>query len=776
MTRKQKPQKNSKHSHEESPKKSRGGSQPPTLDRRTVLRFMGQTDYRPMRFSELAEAMGLQDEQTVQLSELLHDLRTEGIVVNLKHKGLALARDTDLIRGTITLTRSGAAFVSAKGSKREIFIPGSNTGTALPGDTVLVRLTRGREAAGSRLSEGVVVRVEERANRTIVGAVRRGHRAWFVEPMQATISHRIVVAEIAGAQEGDRVLVELDPWEDPQQAPEGRIVEVIGPEDDPAFDTLSVIKSHDLPLEFPAAVIDEAEKATIDESTIAERVDFRKRFVFTIDPATARDFDDALSLERTKLGWRLGVHIADVSHFVQPGSALDECALERATSVYLPDRVIPMLPEQLSNGLCSLQENRDRLAFSVFITLSDEAEIKKVNFAETVIHSRLRLSYEQALEVLEAPEDKLPDFITRKAADKLLAVNRLARKLRAERFAAGSLEMSVPEIRIVVGDDGRIEALQPQTTDEAHQLIEECMILANQEVCRALSLKGWTHMHRIHEEPDPLKLAELEERLVASGIIPGDLTRRENMNALLENIADLPTAHAWNTAVLRSLKRAAYSHQQVGHYGLAKEFYSHFTSPIRRYPDLVEHRMLKAALLRAKTPYPPHDVAEIALHCSELENRAKRAERDVVELKKLRYFSEQLERGNPLPYRAIVTDVRNHGAMVDIPQVQAIGMVHISHLEHDFFDYDAARRELRGRRTGDVITTGTELSVIVAKVNVAKRFLDFIPVSIDPKPGTKAKKKGSKPARPPAKDAKNARSSKRPKSAKQEKRDKKRRG
>lgn len=708
------------------------GSAHRTLDRNVLLKFMGQAKYRPMRYSELAEALHLDETAKPALSDLLHELKEEGLVVNLKHKGLALSRDTDLLPGTITFTRSGAAFVRCKGSTREIFIPPRETGTAMPGDSVLVRLTRGREGGGSKLSEGVVIRVEERAKRTIVGALRQGHRTLYVEPLQATISQRVLVADPGTAQIGDRVLVELDEWDDPEIAPEGRIVEVIGPEDDPALDTLSVIHSHELPLEFPQDVIAEAEQATIDEAAIAGRYDFRHRFVFTIDPATARDYDDALSIERTKNGWRLGVHIADVSHFVTPGSELDRCAYERGTSVYLPDRVIPMLPEQLSNGLCSLHENRDRLAFSVFITLTDDAEVLRTTFAETVIHSRLRLTYEQALEVLEAP-DASHKGVPKRAIDKMLTINRLAKKLRADRFEHGSLDMAVPDIRVIIGDDGRIEDLCPETTDEAHQLIEECMILANQEVCRALSAKGWTHMHRIHEEPDPMKLAELEEKLIAFGMIPGDLTRRENLVGLLDVISQMRSSHAWNTAVLRSLKRAQYSHKQVGHYGLAKEFYSHFTSPIRRYPDLVEHRLLKAMLAGSNAPYKPHDVAEMAMRCSEREDRAKLAERDLIEMKKLRFFSEQLERGEPQPYQAIVTEVKNHGAIVDIPAVQAIGMIHISHLDYDFFDYDPARMELRGRQTGATISMGTELAVIIARVNVAKRFLDFVLADAKPR-------------------------------------------
>lgn len=703
-----------------------------------------------MRFSELIAALQVPDEQLQTVSDLLHDLKREGVVVNLKHKGLALARKADVMSGRIVFTRGGAAFVNCPASKREVFIPPRDTGTAMPNDLVLVRLRPNRR--GGDKFEGTVLRVEERACNTVVGTLAHGQHVWYVEPLRATIQHKIIVAEPGDAQIGDRVLVRIAEWDDPQLNPEGEIVEVIGPADDAALDTLAVIKAYDLPTEFPMDVIQEAETASIDEATIAKRLDFRRRFVFTIDPKTARDYDDALSIERSRDGnWRLGVHIADVSHFVQPDSALDREALKRGTSVYLPDRVIPMLPEQLSNGLCSLHENRDRLAFTAFITLDDEANVQRCEFRESVIHSRLRLTYEQALEVLENPPGTALESagVDRRASERIHQIHDLARQLRARRFADGALNMHLPEVKVVIGAEGHIDALEPQSSDIAHQLIEECMLLANEQVCRALSGRGWTHMHRIHDEPNPEKLAELENIFAISGIPAGDLTNRKNLVSLLAEIADLPAAHAWNTAVLRSMKKAEYSHKAVGHYGLAKAFYSHFTSPIRRYPDLVEHRLLKAMIAGQSPCYSGRKIGEFAEQCSELETRAATAERDIIELKKVRYFQDQLASGDLADYEAVVVDVKNHGVMIDVPEVQTFGMIHVSKLSDDFYEFSPMHMELRARHSNRVLRIGSVLRVHIARVDANRRFFDFTPTEMPtdgpPRPFKKPKKdKGKK--------------------------------
>ena len=717
-------------------KKKRGKSaakqneQTPDL-RSRIIDHMSAPDYTPTRFQALIKRVSTKHDDWSAVEKQLDRLLSEGTVVKLKKKGLALAEAADLLAGKITFTRGGSAFVDITNPRRSVFIAPHDTGTALHGDRVLVRIKR---AAGQTrrkdLAEAKVIRILERKRRTIVGVLQRKRRFYYVDPMQSQIPRDVIVPDPAGAELGDRVLVELDEWDDPQLNPEGHITEVIGPADDPSLDTLAVIKSFELPEAFPPEPVAEAQQAVIDESAYAERQDLRKKFIFTIDPATARDFDDAISLERTRNGnWNLGVHIADVSHFVKPGSALDQEAFKRGTSVYLPDSVIPMLPEQLSNGLCSLSEGVDRLAFSVFLTIDGEANVIRSRFAPSVIRSNKRLTYEQALEIIELPEGQAhtDPKIDKKLASAVRNAHKLAQKLRARRVSQGALMMDLPEVKFKIGKDGRIEDVTPVKNDVSHQLIEEFMLLANEHVCRHLNDRGIVQLHRIHAEPDEESLAEIQEMLHRGGVRTSNLTNQTNLaNALLQ-IKDMPTAHAWFLNVLKCMKRAEYSIEAVGHYGLAKEYYAHFTSPIRRYPDLITHRLLKAALVNEKTDFSKGRLDEIAVHSSEREQLATEAEREINDLKIMRFFQEQIESGDLRTYEAVVVDVRNMGAFIDLPDIGTHGLIHVSDLDKDFYDYDEQRNELRGRRTGHRIALGDRFAVTIAKVNESRRFLDFAP-------------------------------------------------
>lgn len=695
-----------------------------------VIALLGDPQYQPLKLPRLLQRLAPPESARRPLRELLHRMLADGDIVELKHKGLALARDADLLVGRIQVVRSGAAFVREQAGEREVFVPQAARGVALHGDKVIVRLAPRRERGQpGGLPEGAVIRVLERRCKTVVGTLKRQRHVLCVAPMRATIDYDIIVPDARGAALGDRVLVRLDEWDDPRVNPEGEIIETLGPADDPALDTLAVIRSFELNDEFPRDVVREAESAALDAAALAGRKDLRELFIFTIDPATAKDFDDALSLERVRGKWRLGVHIADVSAFVPTGSALDREAYERGTSVYLPDKVIPMLPEQLSNGLCSLNPDVDRLTFSVFVTLTDEGVIERSTFAPSVIHSRLRLTYEQALAALEAPAGKaLPEYgIDKRAAALLQNLGTLAQRLRARRFAEGALRMDIPDVRLQIGSDGRIESVQPVLHDRSHQLVEECMLLANECVCRKLAEHQVAQLHRIHEEPDPEKLEELRGTFYRAGFDHGQLTDRHNLNRLLAAIEKLPQAQAWYTAVLRSFKRAMYSTEQRGHYGLGKEFYAHFTSPIRRYPDLVTHRLLKGLLADQQPAYGKRRLTEMAAHCSEREEVAAEVEREIIDLKRLRYFAEQLDRGEPEEYEAAITDVRNFGVFVFLPAVQAMGMIHVSQLSDDFYDFNPERVELRGRRGGRRFAVGDTLKVIVARVDMGRRMLDFAP-------------------------------------------------
>ena len=702
--------------------------------RRRIIEYMSDPKYTPQRFPVLVTKIAADEEERERVTKVLDSLLAEGTVVRLKKKGLALAESADLLAGDIYVTRGGSGFVEIEEPERTIFVPERHTGTALHRDKVLVRVNKksGRKP-GDNLAEGEVIRILERRQRMIVGTLKKTRRFYYVEPMQAQISRDIAVSDNGGANENDRVMVRLEEWTDPKLNPEGEIVEVIGPADDPALDTLAVMKSYGLEEDFPDNVRKEAELVELNEKAYEDRLDLRDTFVFTIDPERARDFDDALSLEKTENGdWWLGIHIADVSHFVTPGSELEKEAYRRATSVYLPDKVVPMLPEQLSNGLCSLKEEQDRLAFSVFLLLDNNATVKETSFSPSVIKSRKRLNYKQALNILELPEggDPPEEGMSDELVQKLKKCHQLAQQLRSRRSAEGALLMDLPDVEFKFDDNGRIADVEPVQYDISHQLIEEFMLLANEHVCRYLDEKGISQLHRVHAEPDEESLAELREVFRAAGIRTEDLGDRTNLANLLVRIKDMPAAYGLYTSVLKAMKRAEYSIEAVGHYGLAKDYYAHFTSPIRRYPDLVSHRLLKAVLKGEKTPLSKDKLDEIASHCSDREQVASEAEREVTDLKLMRYFSEQLETGNLKEYDAVIVEVSTKGVFVDLPGFRSGGLIHISDLDNDFYDFNEQRNELKGRKTGTVLKVGDKLRVTVARVDTAKRWIDFAPVEL----------------------------------------------
>jgi len=499
---------------------------------------------------------------------------------------------------------------------------------------------------------------------------------------------------------------------------------------------LSIIRKYHLPAEFPKDVLDQAERIPeeIDARQLEGREDLRKDFIVTIDPDDARDFDDAIQVEKTNSGWRLGVHIADVAAYVEPRSALDREARRRGNSVYLPDRVTPMLPEKLSNGVCSLKPGVDRLTHSVFIHFDKHGVVKSARFGHSVIRSAHRLTYKQAYAILtSAPRDRL--------GQRLHLAWELAALLRRKRFEHGALDLDFPEVKVLVDKQGHPVRLERIENDESHQLIEEFMLAANEAVARELMKRAVPTIYRVHENPDPEKLAEYREFVLSFNYKVGDLTHRTELQRLLASIRGKPEEQALKVALLKSLKRARYAPQPLGHYGLAKANYLHFTSPIRRYADLVVHRALgrdgtplpsAASRIterrsRSDTPYHPdsREIASIAEHLSITERTAADAEIDAAQMKKLEFFQRQLDQCNPQIFRAAIVDVRNYGLMVELPDALITGLVHVSSLTDDFYLFEPARRQLIGRRSRKRYSVGDELSVFVSRVDVFKRQVDF---------------------------------------------------
>ena len=635
--------------------------------------------------------------------------------------------------GELHMARNGAGYLINPETDAAIWVEAKDLGTALPGDTVTVLL--GRDG-----TEGRIDRIEKRAARSIVGTVTAGAPFARVQPLSPTFRQEFLVPDTRGAAVGDRVVMRLARWENPRLAPEGIVTDVIGPADNPSLDTRAVMEQYDLPSGFPKQVRAAAERASMRLDEPGKRLDLRKKFIFTCDPASARDFDDALSLETDKKGNRvLGVHIADVSHFVTPGSALDKEAYRRSTSVYLVDKVVPMLPEQLSNGVCSLVPGQDRLAFSAFLTFDAKGACVARRFAKSVIRSKARFTYEQVMEVISTKQGQKPNV--RKT---ILAIHELAQQLRRNRFAAGALDMDVPEAQILIDEKGMMTGIEVRPYDESHQLVEECMVAANEAVAKELWTRGVKILARLHEPPDPEKLEDLRANLAKLGISCGDLSQQKNLARFLEKIKGSPLEGTLSVMVLRSMKRALYSAEQIGHFGLAKKFYAHFTSPIRRYPDLVLHRQLASWISGGGGRLDFGWLKRAAQNASEREQVADDAERALDEIKKYRYLEEDL-RARGSVFDAVVSKCTRYGLFVDLPALAVGGMVHISKLADDFVRFDEFHETLAGG--GRTWSVGAKLKVRVEKVDFDRRQVDFVPVVERPDRKIQAKAKRNQTSR-----------------------------
>ena len=516
------------------------------------------------------------------------------------------------------------------------------------------------------------------------------------------------------------------------------------------------MRFYKLPQAFPPAVLAEARAVggLADGADGPRRLDLRKKFVFTCDPVTARDYDDALSLETDRRGNRvLGVHIADVSHYVRPGTALDREAYRRSTSVYFCDRVVPMLPEELSNGVCSLVPNEDRLAFSVFMTFDEKGEMVKRSFAKSVIRSKARFTYEQVMKVIDGDDRAAGGAngrIAKKELKTIRAINELAQQLRAKRFAAGALDLEMPEAEVLLDANGEMDSIVTRPYDESHQMIEECMVAANEAVAKELWTRGVKILARLHEPPDPEKVLMLRAELRGLGVKLGNIENPKVFAQFLRSIKKHPLYGTISTMVLRSMKRAVYDSTAIGHFGLAKKYYAHFTSPIRRYPDLTLHRQLAAYLggvgrsgasgtegNPARAKVPPKLLAKWAEHTSEREEIAAEAERGLLEIKKFRFLEAQLNARQVVDYDAVISRVMPFGCFVEIPELAVSGLVHVSLLSRRFLQFNESDQSLSAG--GESWRAGDRLRVHVARVDFRERKVDFVPVR-EARPSRKGRK------------------------------------
>ncbi|MEP2775010.1 MAG: VacB/RNase II family 3'-5' exoribonuclease [Luteolibacter sp.] len=662
-----------------------------------------------------------------------------------------------------------------------IFIPRDKTSTALDGDSVRIlpsapssKPRQRGSAPDDQEMRGKVLEVLSRRSGRIVGIFKKKNKfSWVETDDKALEGGRINITGDTTAEPGQTVVVDLVSWENPSDDPIGHVIEVLGWPGDAGVDILSTIARYGLRTSFPEEVLREARAVPEqpDEKEIARRKDHRKKLVITIDPGDAKDHDDAIYIAKTKSGgWLLEVHIADVSHYIKPGSPMDKEAIERGNSTYLVDRVLPMLPVELSNGICSLKPNVDRLTKCAVIEVSKDGHILNTKFIDAVIHSRAKLSYEQAQAILDgkgAPEGSDPTLV-----GSVKEAWKMASLLRKNRFANGALDLEMTEIKIKLDENGRACEAHEVVHTESHQLVEECMLIANQSVAKLLRERSKPSIFRIHEDPDPSRLEDYTEVAKQYGYSPGDLTNRSHIQALLDSSKGTAEEHQIKLGLLKSLKRAAYAAEPVGHYGLAKTDYTHFTSPIRRYADLIVHRSMQAFLENPpknpdRTPSQA-DLRDIARHISDTERTSSEAESETKQIKLLEYLEliastdQSKNEGEETTFDGVITDVRAMGLMVEIPDMGVRGVVKREDLPRSskwrFEQHNMAWTSFDGKR----LALGMKLPLRIVAIDKIKRFVDFAVAGAPTTEGVKmsGKSPAKKGGRPAAKS--NTRGSKKP--------------
>ncbi len=696
-----------------------------------ILELVGAAGYRPVKPRVIAQQLKIPKDQAADVKRTIKRLVHHGrlgygsnhLVVPASSK----AAKSNRVTGVFQRTQKGFGFVrlaggEAPGERKDIYISADRAGDAATGDQVVVEVKKARP--GDPGPRGEIVEILERQTHQFVGTYLERGDAAYVQIDGSLFSVPIYVGDpgAKNANIDDKVVIEMIRFPSPMHEGEGVITEVLGPRGKPGVDTLSIIREFNLPDHFAEDALEEARQyvASFNEE-IGQRTDFTADTIITIDPIDARDFDDAISLTRLENGnWRLGVHIADVSHFVRPDSALDREALDRATSVYLPDRVIPMLPELISNGLASLQPGKVRYTKSAILDFTSDGLRVSTDLHSGAIRSAKRLTYEQVDEFL-ADRDGSRRKLGSKVCDLLGRMHTLAMTLRKRRLANGALELTMPEVKVELDKQGQVTGAHVAENTESHQIIEEFMLAANEAVAEAFRDRSLHFLRRIHQAPSPQKIQLLQEFMTELGYKTESLQSRFELQKLLAASLGRPEQHAVHFAVLRSLQRAIYSPKDEGHYALASQCYCHFTSPIRRYPDLTVHRLIDAILRKAKPRSDYDELVVLGRHCSDREQRAEAAERDLTKLKLLAYLSERI--GEEM--EAVVTGVESYGIFVQGIKLPAEGLVRVESLNDDYYRFDRATHTLAGHRAGNRYRLGDLLLVAVARVDMERRELDF---------------------------------------------------
>ncbi len=670
---------------------------------------------KPMDPYALAKEMKINNDDIDDFINLLKDLEDNGELILTKKGRYGIPFFMGIIKGTLQVHKRGFGFVIPEDEdESDIFVSMDNMGFALNGDIVLVKkLMRSR----GKNTEGRIIRIVERRNKTIVGKLKKDGDIYYVESYDQSIFIRPIIPRKyrMKAREGDEVVCEITEWISPRMNPKGKIVEITQKGDNEVISSKAIRYQYGLTNDFPDNVKKEVDAMSLDiEKELPNRVDLRDEFIFTIDPDTAKDFDDAVSIQKLKNGrYKLGVHIADVAHYVTYGSALDEEAYERGTSVYLVDGVIPMLPERLSNDLCSLKPNEDRLAISIEMIVTGEGKIENYTINQTVINSKKRLTYEEAESLIESKDKN-------ELTKALSLMEELRQILNRKRKKRGSIDFNTPEVKVIMDDKGIPIDIKLKERLKSHNLIEEFMIVANETVAEHLFWIEKDAIYRIHEPPDREKINDLRSLVKKLGFTLKGYSPAA-INKLLKSVKDTPYEFLISEVALRSMKRAKYSAVQSMHYGLGSRFYTHFTSPIRRYPDLIVHRILHA-LIDDKTPQFLYSMDKIAEHSTEKEYYAEEAERNSVEIMQMSFMTQY----EGEIFEGVISGVTDFGLFVRISPYMVEGLVHISNLDDDYYEYVPEEYALIGDHTKNVYRIGDVVKVKIMAIAPNRREMDLI--------------------------------------------------
>ena len=694
-----------------------------------ILRFLTKDDYRPLKVRQLARQMGVSDADYGTFRQAVKQLHAGGRVVMGAKDAVTLPQIASRVVGIYRANPRGFGFVVPEtlNSHGDLFIPEGASKGAMTGDTVVARVYfRGRRA-GKEMFAGEIIEIVTRGRNRFVGTLNRTEGTWFVLPDGKEMATPIVVRDVTagGPKAGTKVVVEIVEYGQAGQLPAGVIVEGLGPKGKLEAETLSVIRQHALEDVFSDGALNYARTAIerFGAHSLDGREDLTRLTVVTIDPPDARDFDDAISLQAHDGGrWTLGVHIADVSFFVGEGSPLDQEARRRSTSAYFPRKVVPMLPEVLSNGVCSLQEGQRRYCQSAFITYDPQANVIGTRFALSVIKSSKRLTYAQAQGIIDGKAGGCDPKVVRL----LQNMDKLARLIEARRRKAGMLHLELPEVKLVMDENDRVIDAVPEDTSYTHTLIEMFMVEANEAVAGLLDRLGRPFLRRIHPAPDQQGSQQLSAFVRVCGHkLPRSLTRRD-LQDLLAAVKGKPESYAVNLAVLKTFEQAEYSPMRIGHFALASDHYCHFTSPIRRYPDLTVHRLVREFCLGKLETRPPEDLPELnklAEHCNAVERRAQAAEDELREVLILQFLEGKVGEN----FQGVVTGVTNFGIFVQSLRFLIEGLIRMEDLGDDWWEVNAHLGELRGQRSGRKFRIGDLINVTIAAVDVARRRLNLTP-------------------------------------------------